>query len=103
VTARHIRSERTAAVEPRQAKSSTGATAFTIQIASSTNERHARAMVNELKDAGHAAYLVEPPAAHGGAYQVRVGRYLTLAEADRWARSLERSLGWRLRVTTAVR
>jgi cell division septation protein DedD len=76
---------------------------FTIQVAASTNARHARAMVNELKEAGHAAYLVEPPPSSRGApYHVRVGHYATLAEADRSARTLEKALGWRLTVTAGV-
>ena len=38
---------------------------FTIHVAESTSSRHARAMVTELQDAGHTAYLVE--AARSGA------------------------------------
>ena len=73
---------------------------FTIQVAESTNARHARAMVTELQDAGHAAYLVD--AARSGSsvpYLVRVGHYSTFDEATRSARILEKSLGWRLSVT----
>jgi cell division septation protein DedD len=76
--------------------------AFTIQVAESSSARHARAMVNELKEAGHAAYLVEPVRSGSSVpYHVRVGYYSTLAEAARSARVLEKSLGWRLSVTTA--
>jgi hypothetical protein len=72
---------------------------FTIHVAESTSPRHARAMVTELQDAGHTAYLVE--AARSGSsvpYYVRVGRYSTVDEATRSARILEKSLGWRLSV-----
>jgi cell division septation protein DedD len=76
---------------------------FTIQVAASNNARHARAMVDELKEAGHAAYLVEPvPSGTVAPYQVRVGHYPTLAEANRSASTLEKSLGWRLRIMASV-
>jgi len=76
---------------------------FTIQVAASSNARHARAMVNELKDAGHAAYLVEPaPSGPVTPYHVRVGPYPTLAEANRSASTLEKSLGWHVRITTSA-
>jgi hypothetical protein len=94
-SADRARPERARVADARPASASSGA--FTIQVAESNNARHARAMVNELKDAGHAAYLVEPTRA--GAYDVRVGHYASLAEANESARSLERSLGWRMSVT----
>ncbi len=72
---------------------------FTIQVAESSNARHARTMVNELKETGHAAYLVESTGSASSApYHVRVGHYSTLDEATRSARILEKSLGWRLSV-----
>jgi hypothetical protein len=75
---------------------------FAIQVAESTSARHARAMVNELKSAGHAAYLVEPAlSGPNGPYYVRVGHYSTVAEANRSARTLEKALGWRMSVTAA--
>lgn len=75
---------------------------FTIQVAASTNARYAQAMVNELKRAGHAAYLVEPaPSGPGAPYHVRVGRYSTLGEANRSAVTLEKALGWRLSIAAA--
>jgi cell division septation protein DedD len=78
----------------------TAAGSFTIQVAESASARHARAMVTELKEAGHAAYLVEAERLGSGApYHVRVGNYPTLAEAARSARTLEKALGWRLSVT----
>jgi hypothetical protein len=84
----------------REAQAEGTADAFTIQVAESTSVRHARAMVNELKEAGHAAYLVESARSDAGApYQVRVGNYSSLDEATRSARTLEKSLGWRLSVT----
>ena len=59
-------------------------------------------MVNELKEAGHAAYLVDEARSGSSArYGVRVGRYATVDEATRSARILEKSLGWRLSVTVA--
>jgi hypothetical protein len=74
---------------------------FTIHVAESTSVRHARAMVNELKEAGHAAYLVGPlPSGANGPYQVRVGQFSTLVEANQSARTLEKALGWALSVTT---
>ena len=88
--------------EERRDGSGTAATAvsFTIQVAESTSARHARAMVDELKDAGHAAYLVEPArSGPSGPYHVRVGQYSTLREATRSARTLEKALGWRMSVT----
>jgi hypothetical protein len=60
-------------------------------------------MVEELKGEGHAAYLLEPSSPSSGRYQVRVGRYSTLAEADRSARELEKRLGWQLRIMSAPR
>jgi hypothetical protein len=75
------------------------ATSFTIHVAASASARHARAMVTELKGAGHAAYLVEPAVTDANAaYQVRVGQFSTVEDATRSARSLEKSLGWRLSV-----
>jgi cell division septation protein DedD len=77
--------------------------AFTIQVAASANARHARAMVDELKRAGHAAYLVEGTlSGTQGPYKVRVGRYSTLSEANRSALSLEKAIGWRLSITTVA-
>ena len=73
--------------------------AFTIQVAESNNARHARAMVAELKVAGHNAYLEQTGSGANGSYFVRVGRYSTRAEADRSARTLEKALGWRMLVT----
>ena len=86
--------------EPRDSKPAvTIAAAFTIQVAASANLRHARAMVSELRDGGHAAYLVEASGTDTR-HQVRIGHYPTLAEADRAASTLERTLGWRLHVMT---
>jgi hypothetical protein len=78
---------------------SLGEGGFTIQVAESTSARHARAMVDELKTAGHAAYL--EPAAPGvnAPYRVRVGHFSTLADANRSARTLEKALGWQMSVT----
>jgi len=90
-----------AATAPVAPPASPGA-AFTIQVAASANARHARAMVDELKRAGHEAYLVEQAALKGGPYQVRVGRYSTLSEANRSASGLEKTLGWRLSITTVA-
>jgi cell division septation protein DedD len=81
--------------------SSGGRDQFTIEVAGSNSVRHARAMVDELKDAGHAAYLVQPAlAGTNQPYQVRVGVYSSRVEADRSARVLEKTLGWRMSVTT---
>jgi hypothetical protein len=71
---------------------------FTIEVAESANVRFARAMVEELKGAGHPAY-VAGAAGGNAAYRVRVGRFSSRAEADRSARTLEKALGWRLSVS----
>jgi hypothetical protein len=73
--------------------------AFTIQVAESTSPRHARAMVDELKNAGHGAYLERAASGVNAPYQVRVGQFSTLAEATRSARTLEKALGWQMSVT----
>jgi hypothetical protein len=77
---------------------------FTIRVAASTTARYARAMVDELKDAGYSAYLVEPAVSgSNGPYHVCVGRYASLAEANQSARTLETALGWRMSVTAVRR
>lgn len=74
---------------------------FTVLVAESANARHAQAMVDELKGAGHAAYLVQQAvSAVGAPYHVRIGRYSTAADANRSARTLEKALGWRMAITT---
>lgn len=73
--------------------------AFTIHVTETSSARHARAMVEELKGGGYAAYFVEAAPA---AFEVRIGPYATLADADRSVRVLEKTLGWKLRVTAAV-
>ena len=75
---------------------------FTIHVAESSSARHARAMVDELQNAGHAAYLVQSVSGAVGPYHVRVGQYPTLAEANRSAQTLEQALGWRMKVTAAA-
>jgi cell division septation protein DedD len=86
--------------EPSSAKPDTAAASqvFTIQVAESASARHARAMVDELKDAGHAAYFEPAAAAPNGQYRVRVGQYSSLAAANLSARDLEKALGWRMAV-----
>jgi cell division septation protein DedD len=85
----------------KAAASSLAGPTFTIQVAASPNERYAREMVDELKRAGHKAYLVEGTASGvRGVYRVRVGHYSTRSEANRSALTLEKALGWRLWVTT---
>lgn len=70
---------------------------FTIQVAESTSARLARAMVEELKNAGHAAYL-ERASGVNAPYRVRVGHFSMLADATRSARTLEKALGWQMSV-----
>jgi cell division septation protein DedD len=72
---------------------------FTIEVAESASLRHARAMADELKNAGHAAYVETAASGVDGPYRVRVGRYSSLAAANRSARGLEKALGWRVSVT----
>lgn len=85
-----------AADEPAPASSPTAIGVFTIQVAESTNVRHARSMVDELKQAGHAAYLGLSASDSGRMYRVRVGHYSSLADASQSARTLEKALGWRM-------
>jgi cell division septation protein DedD len=92
------RKERAVSTEPRDSKPAAVSGFFTIQVAASANLRHARAMVSELQDGGHAAYLVEASDEGSARHEVRVGHYRTLAEADKSAGNLEKTLGWRLRV-----
>jgi cell division septation protein DedD len=72
---------------------------FTIQVAESINARHARAMVDELKNAGHVAYLERAASSVNAPYRVRVGHFSTVADATRSARTLEKALGWQMSVT----
>ena len=95
-----------AAAEPGPVANASASSAtselFTIQVADSPNMRHARAMVDELKGAGHAAYLEPSASGANGSYSVRVGHYSTRADANRSARTLEKALGWRMSVTTVA-
>ncbi len=75
---------------------------FTIQVAESANVRHAKGMVDELKNAGHAAYLEPSASRSGGMYRVRVGHYVSRADATRSARTLEKALGWGMSVVESV-
>jgi hypothetical protein len=71
---------------------------FTIQVAESSSARHARAMVDELKRAGHAAY-VEPSSSDAARqHRVRVGRYPRVQDATQAAQALEKTLGWQVSV-----
>ena len=72
---------------------------FTIQVAESTSARLARAMVDELKNAGHAAYLERAGSGVNAPYRVRVGHFSMRADATRSARTLEKALGWHMSVT----
>ena len=84
------------------AAAAAGNASFTIQVAESTNARHARAMVDELKRAGHGAYLETAASDRNGGYRVRVGHYSTRAEANRSARRLETVLGWPMSVSSVA-
>jgi cell division septation protein DedD len=84
------------------ADSASASGVFTIEVAESSNARHARAMVDELKGAGHAAYLETVVPGGSGPYRVRVGRYSSLADAKQSARTLERALGWQVSVTAVA-
>jgi hypothetical protein len=57
-------------------------------------------MVDELKNAGHAAYLERAASGVNAPYRVRVGHFSVLADATRSARTLEKALGWQMSVTT---
>jgi cell division septation protein DedD len=82
------------------AGSSAASGMFTIAVAESSNPRHARALVKELKGAGHAAYLETAVSSRNVPYRVRVGHYSSATEAERSARLLERALRWHVSVTT---
>jgi len=82
------------------AESSAASATFTIEVAESSNAKHARALVEELKDAGHAAYLETAVSSRNVPYRVRVGHYASATEAERSARILERALRWHVSVTT---
>ncbi len=76
---------------------------FTIQVAESPSARHAKAMVDELKGSGHAAYLVGPGASGAsGVYLVRVGEFSTRTAASQSARDLEKALGWQMSVAAVL-
>ncbi len=63
---------------------------YTIQIAALNDALRARAIVEELKTAGFAAYLLEPPSTDPNApYRIRVGRYPTRVAAEQIAAQLE--------------
>jgi cell division septation protein DedD len=98
VVAKHDGREHALAVAPVAGSPPAGGV-FTIEVAESASVRHARAMVDELKDAGHAAYLEPSASGSSRTYRVRVGRYASLADANQSARTLERALGWRVAVT----
>jgi cell division septation protein DedD len=67
---------------------------FTVQIAALDDPLRAASLVEDLQRRGYAAYLVKPPAADPDApYRVRVGRYVSRADADRSADTLERVAG----------
>jgi hypothetical protein len=99
----HAGEERVQADEGRGGKAASAKAhgVFTIHVAESPSARHARAMVIELNEAGHAAYVVGPlPSGANGPYHVRVGQYSTAAQANQSARTLEKTLGWRVSVTS---
>ena len=89
------------AVAPANANAASSAAdgMFTIAVAESSSARHARAMVAELKDAGHAAYLETTASSSTAPYRVRVGHYSSATDAERSARILERALRWHVSVT----
>jgi cell division septation protein DedD len=75
---------------------------YTIQVAALNNSLRARAIVEELKSAGFAAYLLKPsPTDPAGPYRVRVGRFATRLSAEQTAARLESQLGSKLWVTKA--
>ena len=99
-----VRSDTPRRVPPSAAANESSDSLFTIQVAASTTAGYARAMVTELKAAGYAAYLVERDAPHANEpYRVCVGQYSSQSDAKQSARTLERTLGWRMSVTTVRR
>lgn len=73
---------------------------YTVQVAALTDAARARAMVEDLKALGFAAYLLPPsPGTPRDPYRVRVGQYSTRAAAGRVATRLEAQLGIKLWVT----
>jgi len=84
---------------PVRAGTSATVRAYTIQIAALVNEENARALTAELKRAGFAAYLVEPPPDGDALYRVRVGHYASRVAAQTTVNHLEQRLGLKLWVT----
>jgi hypothetical protein len=71
--------------------------AFAIQIAALNDPVRARDLVHDLKAAGLAAYLLEPPAEDPNApFRVRVGPYVTSSSAQTAAAALEKVRGEKL-------
>ena len=78
--------------------------AFTIQIAALEDSLRAREMVDELRVAGFAAYLVEPGRDDpDGPFRVRVGRFASRGIAQQTVGRLEARLNQKLWVTRAAR
>ena len=73
---------------------------FTIQIAALNDPLRAKEAVQQLKERGMPAYLVNPPASDPDApYRVRVGPYESREEAQKIAVSLEQQRGEKVWVT----
>jgi cell division septation protein DedD len=75
---------------------------FAIRIAWFGDAASGTVLVEELRTAGFAAYLVQPAGTTTNAgYEVRVGLFETQEAAEQEARVLEKRLGTNLRVITA--
>jgi hypothetical protein len=90
-----VRNSRT--VPPSPASRSQRAGSFTIQVAALSQAARAETLADELRAAGHDAYVLEPPADDPhGLYRVRVGRFASRQAATAALPTLEQLQGEKL-------
>ena len=78
---------------PRQPAAATKAEGYTIQVAAFRQRARATTLVQSLKSAGFAAYLVVPsPNEPTAPYRVRVGTYPSPPDAEKDIEALESRL-----------
>lgn len=84
-------------VSSEGASAPTGPPQFAIQIAALADSSRAASLVDELRGAGLAAYLVEPsPMTPDALYRVRIGFFEDRSAAEKEAQALEKLLGMKL-------
>ncbi len=80
-----------------EASAATGPPQFAIQIAALADSSRAASLVDELRGAGLAAYLMEPTRMTPDAlYRVRIGFFEDRSAAEKKAQALEKRLGMKL-------